>query len=90
LRLDEEMQPIPWTERPTGAPVGAGLLWPGGKSCLSGGSRRPAGRPAALHYRHHSVPIPPRSPLSPSTLGISISTTRLFSAYKRQSPYFFK
>jgi len=24
LRLDEEMQPIPWTERPTGALVGAG------------------------------------------------------------------
>jgi len=24
---DEEMQPIPWTERPTGALVGAGSLW---------------------------------------------------------------
>jgi len=28
LRLDEKMQPIPWTEWPTGALVGAGSLWP--------------------------------------------------------------
>jgi len=28
LRLDQKMQPIPWTEWPTGALVGAGALWP--------------------------------------------------------------
>jgi hypothetical protein len=28
LKLDEKMQPIPWIERPTGALVGAGSLWP--------------------------------------------------------------
>jgi len=26
LRLDQKMQPIPWTERPTAALVGAGSL----------------------------------------------------------------
>ncbi len=52
-----------------------------------------AGRAAVLHYRHHlsltRCQQHQRLPLSPSTLGISISTTRLFSAYKRQAPYFF-
>jgi hypothetical protein len=28
LTLDEKKQPIPWTEQPTGALVGAGSLWP--------------------------------------------------------------
>jgi len=28
LTPDEKMQPIPWTEPPTGALVGAGSLWP--------------------------------------------------------------
>ncbi len=28
LALNEKMQPIQWTERPTGALVAAGSLWP--------------------------------------------------------------
>ncbi len=28
LTLNEKMQPIQWTERPTGALVAAGSLWP--------------------------------------------------------------
>jgi hypothetical protein len=29
---DKKMQPIPWTDRPTGAFVGASSLWPHGTS----------------------------------------------------------
>jgi hypothetical protein len=31
---DEKMQPIQWTERPTGAFVGVGLMWPKESSLL--------------------------------------------------------